>query len=948
MKTKIIISVCFILYAQITFAQTNFTLRNDGTILKNNVPFFPMGFYVNRSANISEYEADVNSIANAGAFNFINLPYIEGNITNWTSFLNLCNTKNIYVSTQLNYVGNIYTPIDLYKNHPATYGWSIADDADVVGNGAFTPAQLIDRNNECKTRDPNHLTELSLTGYYPSRRAQANIYTPITDAPAYQIYPITPPSDYDVTPSNALIQTYLRTLLYVQSAALTNRPLIMNSQTFSWGAQSPNPRYPTAAEMRNMTYAGLAAGIKGIVSYAYSDDLANQTNLWNEIKLLRTDITVLEQALLNGLLTRVNTIDEELVCSYWKYNNEYYIAVINTSYANSKTINITIPNTNNFQAQPLFTRMPNTLSFSGNVLAGNIAATDVQVYKLSPNNNNGTITYNADNTTNIANPERGWHIQFETCADVNENLNESELIIQRTQNQITLVKKNYNLRLYKNAPLAQAFLDLLQSDLNKCRNAGVKLIPLFRYNACEGEPAPNAPFERIFEHMDQLATILTNNKDVIAWVKAGFIGAYGEWHDADDPTLLTMPKKGQILNKLLSILPIDRMVSLRYAKDKREIYNQIPLTLAEAHNGSNKARVGHENDSFGSNAIDYGTYYFGEGAGQAPDIELVKTYLEQENNFVPQGGETSGLCGLLEGDSIYHKCDYALLTMQRLKYTSISHYELFDVNAPCNTIPIWATGGCEPEMRRKLGYRFRLTEATIPSSVTIGNNLQMNLNIRNDGWANPINPRGVQIILRNKVTNEEFFVVLNNGNNSPANRTLDPRFWASNTTTTININNPLPNNIPVGEYDLFLHLFAPENSIKARPEYAIRLANNNVWESTTGYNSLLASITINGSVLALDNSTKTVSTTVKNKRIIIFPNPAKESTTVSYYLNKKSVVQISLFDATGRLVNPAISNKQEAGNHLQKINTNNIPSGIYFVHITLNGVQEIKKIIISK
>jgi hypothetical protein len=949
MKKAFQLWVLFLVFSINAKAQTNFTLRADGTILKNNVPFFPMGFYVNRSSNTAQYEADVNSIANAGSFNFINLPYIDGNTANWISFLNVCNTKNIYVATQLNYVGDIYTPVDLYKNHPATYGWSIADDADVVGNGSFTPAQLIERNNECKTRDPNHSTELSLTGYYPSRRAQANIYTPITDAPAFQIYPITPPPDYDVTPSNALTQTYLRTLLYVQSAALTSRPLIMNSQTFSWAAQSPNPRYPTAAEIRNMTYAGLAAGVKGIVSYAYSDDLANQTNLWNEIKLLRNDVVSLESALLNGILTRVNTADEELVCSYWKYNNEYYVVAINTSYSNSKTLNITIPNTNGFQIQSLFSRMPNTLTLSGNVLAGTIASTDVQVYKLSPPNNNGTITYTADNTTNIPNPERGWHIQFETCADVNEDLNESELITQRTQNQITLVKKNYNLRLYKNAPLAQTFLDLLQNDLNKCRNAGVKLIPLFRYNACEGEPAPNAPIERIFEHMDQLSPILTNNKDVIAWMKAGFIGAYGEWHDADDPTLLTMPKKGQILNKLLSVLPVDRMVNLRYAKDKREIYNQMPVAIANAHNGTNKSRVGHENDSFGSNAIDYGTYYFGEGAGQAPDIELVKTYLEQENNFVPQGGETSGLCGLLESDTVYHKCDYALVTMQRLKYTSISHYELFDVNAPCNTIPIWAAGGCEPEMRRKLGYRFRLVDANIPTSLNIVNNFQMSFKVANDGWANPINPRGVQIVLRNTVTNAEYFIPINDGISAQPDRTLDPRFWAIGTTTIVNINKPLPVNIPIGNYTVLLHLFAPETSIKNRPEYAIRLANNNIWEASTGYNNLLTSINLGGGVLSSGTSqNNSLNALTKKHALNIFPNPATESTNVTYNLRKNSKVNIILFDATGKQLYQMAHMIQKKGNQIQNINTTKWQSGIYFIKIEIDDLQETKRIVITK
>ena len=33
--------------------------------------------------------------------------------------------------------------------------------------------------------------------------------------------------------------------------------------------------------------------------------------------------------------------------------------------------------------------------------------------------------------------------------------------------------------------------------------------------------------------------------------------------------------------------------------------------------------------------------------------------------------------------------------------------------------------------------------------------------------------------------------------------------------------------------------------LSSRPEYSIRLANDNVWEAATGYNNLLRSVTVN-------------------------------------------------------------------------------------------------------
>ncbi len=937
--------IIFLIIGLSSFAQTIFSIRADGVVLKNNVPFFPVGFYIDRGT-VSYYTSEVQAIANGGNFNVINLPYVGGNDAAWNAFLDVCYSKNIYVITQLDYTGNFTAPILTFKNHPAVIGWSVADDAD---NNTFTIAQLQARHNQIKTADPNHITDMSLTGYYPVRRAAANSYTSIPDVPSFQIYPISPLSDYDVTPSNALTQTYLRTLLYVNSAALANKALIMNNQVFNWAVigSTINPRFPTAAEGRNMTYAGLAAGVKGFISYVHNQALEAEVGLWNETKALRNDINALENVLLNGTLTRINTGDAELVCSRWEYENNCYLIVVNTSYTNAKNISVAIPTSYNGQAQSLFSRMSNTLSKVNNNLIGNIAGNDVQVYKITTGDGN-LNTYVPDDTTNFTNPDRGWHIQFETCNDVNEALNEGNLLSTRINAKISLVKKNYNLRLYKNAPIAQSFLTLLQNDFTACRNAGLKLIPLFRYNACEGQPAPNAPIERILEHMDQLGPILTANKDVIAWMKAGFIGAYGEWQNADDPTLLQMPKKGQILNKLLSVLPSDRMVNIRFARDKREIYNQIPITLAEAHGGTNKARVGHENDSFGSNAIDYGTYYFGEAGSQAEDIALVKNFLEQENKYLSQGGETSGLCGLFAGDSIYRKCDYALLTMKRLKYSSISHYELFDVNAPCNTIPIWGAAGCEPEMRVKLGYRFKLLSASIPNSVSTAAALQISFSIANDGWANPINPRGVRIVLRNKITNEEFFVPITDGLSVPSDRSIDPRFWNTNTTTIVNINKPLPSNIPAGNYEVLLHLFAPEASIKSRPEYAIRLANQNIWEPSTGYNSFKDSIQIFSTVLALETDIIPQKANPKVQPISVSPNPATNNTHLNYTLPQSSIVKVDLIDLQGRLIQNILTRKQPKGQQTVLINTASLANGVYIINFTINEKRISQKLVVSR
>ena len=361
-------------------AQTNFSLRSDGVILKENQPFYPNGFYIKRG-NINSYRSQIESIGNAGVFNIVNTPR-AGNNEEWRSFLDLCLSKGIYVSYQLNYSNPVFDDLETFKNHPAMYGWSVADDAD---DGTFTISQLNARSTECKQRDPNHLTEISLTAYYQSRRDAVDSYTPIADQLAFQIYPIATLPDYGTTPENALTFTYDRSKLYVDAANRVNKPMIMNSQVFSWKADGANPiedRYPTGAEVRNMTYSGLAAGVKGIVSFVYTPELESQTGEWNEIKALGADVKSLEGALLNGSLTRVNTGDNQLVASYWIYNNACYVVVVNTSYSASKNVSIAIPNGYSANLTSLFSRLPNTLSLNGSNLSGSIAAKEVEVYKI--------------------------------------------------------------------------------------------------------------------------------------------------------------------------------------------------------------------------------------------------------------------------------------------------------------------------------------------------------------------------------------------------------------------------------------------------------------------------------------------------------------------------------------------------------------------------------------
>ena len=70
----------------------------------------------------------------------------------------------------------------------------------------------------------------------------------------------------------------------------------------------------------------------------------------------------------------------------------------------------------------------------------------------------------------------------------------------------------------------------------------------------------------------------------------------------------------------------------------------------------------------------------------------------------------------------------------------------------------------------------------------------------------------------------------------------DPRFWGGGESQVLSLAAAVPADLPQGTYEMLFNL--PDSDSRGRPDYSIRLANEGVWEPTTGYNNLLASVTI--------------------------------------------------------------------------------------------------------
>jgi hypothetical protein len=427
----------------------------------------------------------------------------------------------------------------------------------------------------------------------------------------------------------------------------------------------------------------------------------------------------------------------------------------------------------------------------------------------------GSIVDYETTLDDFPNPERGFH-------DVIDLMSAKDLSSVR-RNGYSLARTYIRLDEYRNRPLPTAFLTKLDRQFQLSRQAGIKLVVRFSYNFPTTEQeinnAPDASLKLTLSHIQQLKPILAANADVITTLQAGFIGAWGEWHSSGNK--LDRPEaKTKILTALLAALPPTRMVQLRYVNDIQTNYPQ-PLTIAGAFQNTRQARTAFHNDCFLANQSDAGTY--------KPDLPRFKNYVSQIAPFIAVGGET---CDVTQSDS-RTDCPSAESDLSRF------HWSYLNAHFYKPVFERWKQEGCYDRIATRLGYRLQLVRSEFPTQITANLPLQGGFAIKNVGYASPYNPRGLELILRHQRTGKIYRLSLLKS----LDKTRDPRFWQPKMgTISVPISTKIPKTAPLGTYDLLLNLPDPAPKLANRPEYAMRLANQDTWEAKTGFNSLRRTI----------------------------------------------------------------------------------------------------------
>lgn len=535
-----------------------------------------------------------------------------------------------------------------------------------------------------------------------------------------------------------------------------------------------------------------------------------------------------------------------------------------------------------------------------------------------------TVNY-VSSTESFPNPERGFYHYSSTglvSATTSYNaLSASTLSTYRAQN-ITTVHRTFYLNQFTSSPISDAYLASMQSDFNAIRNAGLKVIIRFAYSKSETAAVLDATKDQIIAHINQVAPVISANKDVISAYQYGWIGCWGETYyssqvtefgnsDYENYTTSQWANRKAVMDAMLSVTPVEIPVQVRYVYHKQKMYP----------NGND--RIGFYNDAFLNVWGDSGTFLV-NGSAAAPST-TDSNYLQTQTVNLPMTGETDAL------NAPRTDCANAMLEMNKYNWS------LLNTDYLTANITNWTSQGCFSEIDRRLGYRFEMVSSSIDNNT-------LNITLQNTGFANLFKARKAYLVLRNTATNTEYsFEVAS-----------DLRAWREG--SAIQISKALDMDVPTGTYQLYLNLPDP---LISNPLYSIRCANVGTWDATKGYNNLNQTVSLTaGSTsttpVVTTPTTPTVPSTGTTTTPTTTPTTGSTSTTTTTTGTTTTVtqpVQIILVSNTTIVINNLTTTNYTVrvynlNGRLKASSTDvsGLSSGYYIVKVRANGTTYTQKI----
>lgn len=435
------------------------------------------------------------------------------------------------------------------------------------------------------------------------------------------------------------------------------------------------------------------------------------------------------------------------------------------------------------------------------------------------------VTYTPDNTTVFKNPERGFTEEMSYGVSASHpNVVKGSISDKWGENyKMTLAVVLYNFKYFKDKDIADEVLTGFDEDMQVLREHGLKCVLRFAYTESEKDNVDAKP-EWVKRHLEQLKPHLAKNADVIYVLEAGFVGVWGEWYytaNYGNKSQHMNANRNKVVDYLFENAPSDRFILFRYPMIKTEYLKDTkPLTAEEGFSGSVKARMGCHNDAFLHDWGNMGTY----ASDDEDDDPKVREYIAKETLYVPNGGETN-----IDDDDALAERRYTEAPSEMSKY----HWSFCGSSYALPVTKRWRESGIFDELNAHMGYRFMMINGEFSDKAAPTGKMNVTVRLVNAGYAPIYNERPVYLVLKGE--NKTYSLPLK----------ADPRRWLPNyASSAINEQVTIPADMLEGTYHLYLHLPDKHASIAADSRYAVRLADENVWDEKTGWNDLGASVVI--------------------------------------------------------------------------------------------------------
>jgi hypothetical protein len=393
-----------------------------------------------------------------------------------------------------------------------------------------------------------------------------------------------------------------------------------------------------------------------------------------------------------------------------------------------------------------------------------------------------------------------------------------------------------NLSAYKTtATLPGSVITSIQTRLANIVSLGQKCIMMPVYD--DSSAGTDADVSIIVGHLSQLKSTFHQYAHAIAYAKAGFIGAYGEWWGSQAGNscgyqgvvtcAVANPRRQQVRDALMDAYHPLTQIEFRYPDDHVQWW-PTALSQMTAYRGTHQSRAGFQNDCQLSGGNDTGTWVTNSsgvsGAAQ-------QTYMAAATNYMSYGGELSQSCNQTWRTS----CAETIADWSKWHLTWIKD-SASDASAWWNA---WSSGGCFTQVRNMMGYRIQYDGISHQSSVTRGDSITGALTLRNTGWSRVHTPRRVEMVL------------VNGGTSIVCPSRVDLRALPPQATSTFNMAIPctIPGGVATGTYSVYLRIPDIWSATAGNTNFAIRPTNVNgtgqTWDATNFRIGTNTTVTVN-------------------------------------------------------------------------------------------------------